>query len=789
MSTIASPNAKFLLFSFLFFANCCIGQHLYNEVVPFTTPASWKASWIFHPTANPSAFGVFHFRKRFRLETIPAHFIVHVSGDNRYQLFVNGERVSVGPAKGDVAHWRFQTVDLAPALKKGSNIVAALIWNEGPYLSWSQISFQPGFIMQGNGDRESIINTGSDWKVMENKAYLLPDKKGILSPFERFQAGDYPWGWMDFNYNDQQWPAVQTMELSSVRKLTASTIPVPEESAQRFKSIRRSSGKSVGDGFIKGKRTLHIAGNDSITVLIDQGHLTTAFPELTTSGGKGAVVTITYAEALYDSINGRKGNRNEVQGKQIRGDHDIIFTDGGINRLYRPLYYRTFRYVELKIKTAAQPLVINDFHSVFTAYPFKENAVFKCSDPSLEAIWKTGWRTARLCAYETYMDCPYYEQLQYLGDTRIQALISYAVSGDDRLIRNAIEQFSNSFTEAGLTHARYPELRHQTIPPFSLFWILMVNDYWKYRPDTAFVKHYIDGIVKVLDWHARYIDSNSMLSKMPYWNFVDWPAEWPWTGNENTSGVPAGALTGHSSILTLQYVYALNKAVELFRAFRLDKQATHYEAIAARLKDATFKLCWDSRRGLLANDALKTEYSQHANIMAVLADMLPKDKATALIKRVAADSSIIQCTYYYRFFLNQAMKKAGLGNDYISMLQPWKQMLDMGLSTFAERPEPTRSDCHAWSASPNYDFLAIIAGIEPGSPGFRTVTISPNMGNLAWIEGKMPVPSGTILFKLRKAGLAGLKGEVTLPYGMSGIFTWNGHPVELTGGVNQIRFQ
>ncbi len=77
----------------------------------------------------------------------------------------------------------------------------------------------------------------------------------------------------------------------------------------------------------------------------------------------------------------------------------------------------------------------------FTAYPFNERASFNAGAPDLDKIWEISWRTARLDAHETYMDTPYYEQLQYIGDTRIQALISYAVAGDDRLARQALQAF------------------------------------------------------------------------------------------------------------------------------------------------------------------------------------------------------------------------------------------------------------------------------------------------------------------------------------------------------------
>ena len=106
----------------------------------------------------------------------------------------------------------------------------------------------------------------------------------------------------------------------------------------------------------------------------------------------------------------------------------------------------------------------------------------------LSKIWDVGWRTARLCAHETYMDTPYWEQLQYVGDTRIQALLSLYVGGDDRLVKNAIELFDESRMPDGLTQSRYPTMLPQIIPPFSLFWIGMMHDLYTWGGDDALAR-------------------------------------------------------------------------------------------------------------------------------------------------------------------------------------------------------------------------------------------------------------------------------------------------------------
>ena len=141
---------------------------------------------------------------------------------------------------------------------------------------------------------------------------------------------------------------------------------------------------------------------------------------------------------------------------------------------------------------------------------------------SLSRIWDVGWRTAQLCAHETYMDTPYWEQLQYVGDTRIQALISYGVTGDDRLARQAMKAYRDSLLTEGLTQSRYPSSLTQVIPPFSLLWVGMLHDFWMYRDDAGFVRSLLPGTRGVLDWFAARQREDGLMGRVEWWPFVDW---------------------------------------------------------------------------------------------------------------------------------------------------------------------------------------------------------------------------------------------------------------------------
>ncbi|TDQ08664.1 family 78 glycoside hydrolase catalytic domain [Pedobacter metabolipauper] len=788
---VFAKYAGTLLTLFLISSTCVCAQNI--KPGPNTDKPQFKAGWIGPPDVQLTNYGIYHFRKTLHLATRPADFIIHISADNRYQLYVNGTAVASGPQRSDVSHWRYETIDLAPYLKTGENIIAATVWNQGENAAWAQLSLQTGLLIDGVGTA-SIANSDTSWRVTENFAYA-PIAIGlhITGPFEQIYAQRFPWGWELSGYDDRYWKnAIETEkaiafnhEKQQGRQLLERNIAMVEEVPQRFKSVRRAEGILAGDEFIKGTKPLEVIPHSNVTLLLDQGALTNAYPELLVSGGRDCKITLTYTEALYANSDGQKANRNEIDGKTVKGNQDVFILDGGAMRLFRPLYYRTFRYVEVKIENHQFPLTINSFSSSFTAYPFAENASFNSSDISLEKIWNVGWRTSRLCAYDTYMDCPYYEQLQYIGDTRIQALISLYVSGDDRLMKNAITQFDQSRIAEGLTQSRYPSGMKQIIPPFSLFWIAMLHDYRMLGSDEQFVENLLPGVAEILNWHEQYISEQGMLSKMPFWNFVDWPKEWPWKGNENVSGVPESALTGNSAVLTLQYVYALNYAEELYRSFGLLQQAKVYETRAKKLVEATYKACWDRKREMMADSPDKGTFSQHTNAMAVLAGAIPLKDRKALLLKIEGDPDIIQCTIYYRFYMIQAFKKAGLGKEYLRLLKPWNQMLDLGLSTFAERPEPTRSDCHGWSASPNYDLLATVCGITPLKPGFKQVRIAPELGSLTWVEAAMPHPLGEIKMRLENQG-GFLTGVITLPNNLNGEFIWHHRTIKLKPGIQKI---
>ncbi len=760
---------------------------------------SWDSHWIAHPQADLLNYGVFHFRKTVTLTEKPTIFRVHISADNKFKLFVNGQYVASGCVLGDANNWFYDTIDLAPYLVKGENTLAALVWNLGKQKGENQISMKTAFILQAENPTHNAVNTNNTWRVEQNEAYspkaiLQTDETGylLIGCGDYIQGSKYNWNWK--TCPTDKWHNAKNLEHGNPKGfgsgctwvLAPRMIPMLDEKMLRFPVVRRST-MPVNQGFLKGQQKLSIDSNSKVSILLDQTTLINAFPTLIFSKGKGAKITFTYCESLFDSKR-QKGNRNEIENKTAKGLKDVIVASGDINCVFQPLEYRTYRYLQLDIITADEKLVLDNLQHTAVGYPFQEKAKFVSNDSSLTKIWNVGWRTARLCAMDTYMDCPYYERLQYVGDTRIQALISLYVSGDDRLMRQAIYMLNSSRFGEGLTLSSYPSNATQkVIPPFSLFWVDMMYDYIMLRPDIDFVRQFLPGIYGVLDWYEQHIDARtSMLGSTPYWSFVDWAKEWPWDNKIKEGGVPKGGDDGGSSITSLQFVYTLQHAAIIFEEQGNHRQAKYYSQLAAKISKAVYQNCWDEKRQLLADTPDKTIFSQHANIWGVLTNTIPAKQQKELMNKVLKDKSLIQSTYYFKFYLAQALFQAGIGNEYISMLEPWKQALALGLTTFPEQPEPTRSDCHAWSASPNYDLLATVCGIRPMEFGFRKVRIAPNLGSLKNAEANMPHPNGEIKVKFVRKGINGIVAEITLPAKLTGEFVWNGKVRKLYSGVNKV---
>ena len=310
--------------------------------------------WISYPSANNTVYGVYHFRKTFDLNQVPGKMVIHVSADNRYNLFVNGKRVCYGPAKGDLQTYKYDVVDIAPFLKKGKNVIASLVYNGGKDKPLAFLSVQTAFMLRSEAEENNWINSDKSWKVYKNPAYKVISYQEMLFDNRWFYgfyacgggddviAADYPWDWETIDFDDSNWLAPEELvfEGKSPWNLVPRNIALMDNHLEYPQKIRLTEGINIEPQIWKGNETLTIPANTNAKILIDFEVLTMGYPELTVSGGTGSKIQVKYAEALYEKVH-LKAHRDSVNNLNMFGVWDVFRPDGK-TRTFRPLWKRCF---------------------------------------------------------------------------------------------------------------------------------------------------------------------------------------------------------------------------------------------------------------------------------------------------------------------------------------------------------------------------------------------------------------------------------------------------------------
>ncbi|HZX01919.1 alpha-L-rhamnosidase C-terminal domain-containing protein [Kribbella sp.] len=754
-------------------------------------PTEWAARWIHAETgADPSARAgrpaVVGFRLRVE-SAEAAEVVVHVSADERYELWVDGELVGRGPSRGDVAHWAYESYRLQ--LPAGGHWLAARVWSLGDDAPLAQLSAGDGptFFLAAEASGLDLDTGSADWQAAVLPGHgLRPKGAGYGCGARHVSDGRaYPWGWQTGDWPD----ATPAEACRSNRVLVPARLPAPVQRWFGGGRVRHVAEHPVGEPTrqrvvdpadhledeardwqrLLDGTALVLPPRMCRRVLIDLDQYVCAYPVLDLDGGRDAEVRLLWQESLYErNPQAGKGHRDVVEGKLFGRpglDEDGIgdlFIAGGGHEQHSTLWWQSGRYVEVLVTTTTEPLTITGLRFRETHYPYEDRSRFTASDPRLARVGALAFRTLQACSHETTMDCPYYEQLQYAGDTRLQCLIAYATTGDDALARQALRAFAHSQQDDGLVLSRTPSRQSSPIPPFTLWWVAMVHDFALWRGDLAFVAELMPGVRAALDAHRRTVDDRGIFHAVHGWNFTDWVPGWE-------AGCPPGIVQdgevhadwpgpshGVSAVLHLQPALVARQAAQL--ETWLGGTSDQYTQLADRLLDAADEAFYDADRGLYADDLAHTAFSEHAQSLALLAGAKYGETA---VRTMLQDPppGLARTTVYFDHYLFEALHRIGRTDVLLDRLGLWYGLLDQGLRTVIEHPEPTRSDCHAWGAHPLYHYVATLLGVRPTAPGMTAVTVAPQLGGLEWAQASVPTPYGP----LEVRAVAGGPAEVTAP--------------------------
>ena len=782
----------------------------------------WGPTWIEDPAWDNESCHVAAFRRVFKFDEKKS-VVFHISADQRYTLFLDGKRLGFGPERGDDNNWFYQTY--RETLAKGEHRLVAIVWWTSVAQGLSHLghnAHRPSLLVAGEGaDAEEILTTGkAKWEVLTvgGVKFTIPGRDPDLRAYigvggrTNIDAAAFPRGLETGADSAGAWTAAAPGRASGLRvhnrncfstakQLRHSVLPPMFEkrvnagktrhceefakSADMYESVfeQRKSDAGYARAFqamLSGRGTFEVPANTNLRVLVDAENYVCAWPMLTVSGGKGATVKIQWAESLYDKNNFfEKGNRGKIEGKVFRGFGDSLACDGSAEFAFEPFWWEAGRYICFHIETAAEALTFDSFKLRETHYPHKFESHFECDDPRWGNLIGISERVLEMCSHETYFDCPYYEQLMYVGDTRMEALATYATTRDTRLPAKAIRLFDESRDPTGLTTARTPSVERQVIPPFSLWWVMMVHDraFWVNDPET--VRSHMPGVRAVLDAFRTCVNPEDGLLHAPLgWNFVDWVGGW-------VGGVPPEGQLGACASINLQFALVLRAAAELEDMFGEKETAARCRRNADEIAKASIANFWDAKRNLFAENKKFDHYSEHAQCMAILGGSFPKGKKEALGRALAEAENLARCTIYFSFYLFETFRELGMPGEIYARLPLWFKHEELGLFTTVESPEPARSDCHAWGSHPMVHAYATFAGIRPAAPGFKKISIRPQLGPLNRINAKMAHPSGGfVTLDIVKSDNGAYSGTASSPDGVPAALLLPGakKPLEWNGG-------
>ncbi|MEK7475758.1 MAG: alpha-L-rhamnosidase C-terminal domain-containing protein [Candidatus Coatesbacteria bacterium] len=711
----------------------------------------WRAQWAWSRDWGGPGLTVRLFRLSFVTETPGDRITVHVSADSRYRLYLDGVAVGRGPLKGALEHYHYETYDLGP-LAKGPHVLAAEVRWFGIHSPGSEVhAATPGFLVQAEGRPD--LDTPGRWRVRADPS-VTPDTTpyanalGFLGHLDVVDARLAVRGWVESGFDDGGWePALGVGHADAgrpwgvlpLRDLHPRDVPQLNEEPREFRESPCPKTFAPGE-----------AGE----FILDAGALTTGYPVLRFDGGRDRAVTLTYGEAVvmpgaepWESR--EKGIRDDLGGGVIDGYRDTVILPGGAF-VFEPFHWRTFWFIRVSVPAGPEPLTVADARFRFTTYPQCRLATFACSDPGLERMWDVSWRTFQNCAHETYEDCPYYEQFNYTADSRIQALGSLALAGEADLPRRTIRLFRDSAGPDGLVMSRVPARDRQVIPHFALLWILMTEEFWVWRgaPEAGFIRsclHAVDGVL----WAFRErLRPDGFAGAMPGWTIL-------------------GRGTAGSTYMTALFTRALDAAVRLHRECGEPADAARWAPLAARTRTA-LRRAWDGDAGLFRDDPdTAGTFRQDTQAMAILAGAAADGRDRRILARLTSDPALWPAEFVEAYDVARALELSGGYDAFFGpVLDPWRTMLGVRLSTWAEHRERTRSDCHAWSAWIAIDFVTTVLGVRPAAPGFARILIAPHPGPLAWARGSVPTPAGPVEVEWRKEAAGALSLSAKAPAGV-----------------------
>ena len=691
------------------------------SVISTEEKTDWTAKWIWDKDNLTEKNVWMCFKKSVTLESKPEELIAHISADSKYWLYINGETVvfegSVkrGPTKNS---GYYDSIDIAPYLKKGENSICALVWfwdNETSY-SYSG-SGQGGFIFEAKNSDVTIISDKS-WKVKRNSAFvdspLYPPNYRLPEYSIYFDAREEMADWLNETYDVSSWEEASEYANGgegAYGKLYPRGIPF----------LKDYGLKSYENSDVYENYTVKKLLGEEITVDIPYNAQVTPYLKVIAPAGKKIRITTenTLIGAVSTTYITKEGEQEFEALGWFNGEHITYKIPKGVT------------VVSLKYRE--------------TGYDSSFCGDFKCDDEFMNTLWQKSLRTLYVTMRDNFMDCPDRERAQWWGDVTSEMIMTmYSMDSNSYLLYQ-------KGVEAMLSHVDDTKVLQTVVPISGDYFELPVQQlagivgfmtYYEYTGDKAFLEKVYPATINYLKlWEIG--ENNLVVHRSGSWDWPDWGSKADMTALENG-----------------WYYYALSVAEKMAEILERDTDSSFITERKTAISKG-FKTLW-TEEGFKSDDV--KEPDDRANAVAVLSG-LASEEQYSVIKNVLETTQ--NSSPYMEYYVLEALCKIGEYEEaYNRIKDRYEDMVNEDYSTLWEFWDSWRGTMnHAWSGGPLVIMSKHFAGITPLEAGYEKVKIDPQYTLYDNINCTVPSVKGLITIDYNKSGEECVI-NLTLPQGI-----------------------
>ncbi|TJZ63233.1 alpha-L-rhamnosidase [Sphingobacterium olei] len=696
--------------------------------------SDWTAKWIALPFPDTTKTSPL-FRKTYSLNKNIKSATAYISARGLYEAYINGQRIGDAyfmPGWTSYKHHiQYQTYDVTKLLKKGNNVLAAML-GDGWYKGRIGFNDQKEFygdtralllqieVLYADGSKQ-ILSTDDQWKTA-----LGPVLASDIYDGEIYDARLEKNGWTLPEYTESaDWQPVRLMDYSYEGLIGINSPPVKKQEHFKVKSISRTPRGEL---------------------IVDFGQNLVGWVELKAKGASGTKITLNHAEVLD-----KEGNFYTTNLRTAKQQNIYILK--GTEQVFSPHFsFQGFRY--LKVEGYPGELAPEDLTAVALYSDMPQTGTFETSNPLLNQLQHNIVWGQKGNFVDVPTDCPQRdERLGWTGDA--QAFFNTAAFNMD----------VSGFFIKWLRDIRADQHTNGSIP-FVIPDVLRSNDAgaagWG---DVATIVpwgiFYAYGDTRILEDQYNsmqaWVDFITSKSQKHLWNtgfhFGDWLFYRPDDDNDGRAAVTdkyliAQCFYAHSTQLLANAAGVLGKT----------KDEEKYKAQLERIKHA-FQQEYLTPNGRLVSS------TQTAYVLALQFDMLPENlrqqAANRLVENIRSYGNHLTTGFLGTPYLCHVLTRFGhTETAYDLLLQEtypsWLYPVKMGATTIWERWDGIKPNGTFQTPSMNsynhYAYGAIgdwmyknMAGINPDEVGYKKIKIEPRLGRgITTTSASLDTPYGIV---------------------------------------------